>query len=66
MYSCQQKEEEIWRFNAVVDGLPNLCSVLDWDPRMTGKAEKEAGRHKGKKKVYTSKCLLPKVTDDRR
>lgn len=50
MYSCQQKEEEIWRFNAVVDGLPNLCSVLNWDPRMTGKAEKEAGRHKGKEK----------------
>lgn len=34
----------------MVDGLSNVCSVLDWDPRMTGKAEKEAGRHKGKER----------------
>lgn len=35
----------------MVDGLPSLCNVLDWDSRMTGKkAEKEIRRPKGKEK----------------
>lgn len=35
----------------MIDGLPSLCNVLDWDSRMTRKkAEKKVGMHKWKEK----------------
>lgn len=52
----------------MVDCLPSLCNVLGLDPRMTGKGggRRRKGGMKGEAKVYNSRCLLPKVTDDTR